>query len=165
MSMYGPTAEPPADPRELERDLRLEALLDEMVASAREVPLPADFSARVLLDRPFAPWEVRQARHWKVPALAGGGLLAASLGAFATPLWSLGPVSSVTLWANLMVATILRPVLAAVSATPLLAEAMGRVRAAAPGSSIALLAGLVVLGLVPLVYPHVVAERASGTRS
>ena len=45
-------------PGDLERDRRLEVLLDELVTIPRGEELPADFAARVVDRRPFAPWEV-----------------------------------------------------------------------------------------------------------
>ena len=48
---------------EIERDRRLELLLDECVASS---PAPgAELTAAILAARPFAPWEVRKARAWR----------------------------------------------------------------------------------------------------
>ena len=82
----------PLSPLERERDRRLETILDEMVASAVPGPdLPPDFTARVMAARPFAAWELRRARAWRVPALAAGGLLASTWlpsmidGSFTTP--------------------------------------------------------------------------------
>ena len=66
-------------------------LLDELVTIPRGDELPADFAARVLARRPFAPWEVSRASYWRLPAGIGLGLLAGSLGLALTPLWSLGP--------------------------------------------------------------------------
>ena len=83
-------------PEERERDRRLELLLDECVASS---PAPGpELTAAILAARPFAPWEVRKARAWRVPALAASGLLAASLAVFLAPLWSLGPSAAMDLW-------------------------------------------------------------------
>ncbi len=111
-------------PEELERDRRLELLLDECVGGA---PTPgAELTAAILAARPFAPWEVRRARAWRGPALAGVGLLAASLGVFLAPLWSLGPLAATDLWARVIVASASGAVAAALAAAPTLADAAGR---------------------------------------
>src|SRR5205809_765718 len=76
----------------LELDHRLEVALDELLAVRSEpaVPaLPADFTARVLSARPFAPWEVRRGRSWRFPVLAGASLVAASGTLFVAPVWRL----------------------------------------------------------------------------
>ncbi len=89
-------------PGDLERDRRLEVLLDELVTIPRGEELPADFAARVLARRPFAPWEVSRVSYWRLPAGIGLGLLAGSLGLALTPLWSLGPGTALTVWAELV---------------------------------------------------------------
>lgn len=120
---------------DLERDQRLEVLLDELVAMPRGEGLPADFAARVVAARPFAPWEVSRSSHWKVPAGIGLGLLAGSLGLALSPLWSLGPSTALTVWSELIGVALGRPVATLVSAFPLLSEGAGRAAAAvAPGT-------------------------------
>jgi hypothetical protein len=116
---------------EIERDRRLELLLDECVA-ASPVPGP-EFTAAVLAARPFAPWEVRKARAWRIPAAAALGLLAASLGVFLAPLWSLGPATAVDLWVRVLAAASSGALGAALSAAPALADATGRALAASEG--------------------------------
>ena len=113
-------------PGDLERDRRLEVLLDELVTVPSGDGLPADFAKRVLDRRPFAPWEVSRASHWRLPAGVGLGLLAGSLGLALTPLWSLGPGTAVTVWAELLAVAFGRPAATFVTALPLLTEATGR---------------------------------------
>lgn len=129
------TTESPIPAGDLERDRRLEVLLDELVAKPRAEELPADFAARVVAARPFAPWEVSRSSHWKVPAGIGLGLLAGSLGLALSPLWSLGPSTALTVWSELIAVALGRPVATLVSAFPLLSEGAGRAAAAvAPGA-------------------------------
>ncbi len=129
-------------PGDLERDLRLEVLLDEMVTIPRGEELPVDFAARVLARRPFAPWEVSRVSYWRLPAGIGLGLLAGSLGLALTPLWSLGPGTALTVWAELVAVAFGRPAATLVTALPLLAEGTGRAaRAVSPGA-LALLGAL-----------------------
>lgn len=109
---------------ELERDRRIELLLDECVASS---PAPGtDLTAAILAARPFAPWEVRRARAWRVPALAASGLLAASLAVFVAPLWSLGPGAAADLWARVIAVSATGALGTALAAAPALAAATGR---------------------------------------
>jgi hypothetical protein len=129
-------------PEEIERDHRFEVLLDECVASS---PTPgAELTSRILAARPFAPWEVRKARAWRVPALAAAGLLAASLAVFLAPLWSLGPVAAMDLWVRVIAASASGAAAAAFAAAPTLADATGSVLAGAPGVKPAL-GGLLLL--------------------
>ncbi|HQQ78641.1 MAG TPA: hypothetical protein PLB01_14895, partial [Thermoanaerobaculia bacterium] len=105
-------------PEEMERDRRIELLVDECVRSS---PAPGpEFTAAILAARPFAPWEVRKARAWRVPALAASGLLAASLAVFLAPLWSLGPAAAMELWARVVVASASGALGAALAAAPAL---------------------------------------------
>lgn len=123
-------------PREgdLDRDRKLEVLLDEMVATSG-YELPADFSARVVAARPFAPWEVARSPYWRLPAGIGLGLLAGSLGLGLTPLWSLGPATAVTVWSELLAVALGRPLASLVTALPLLADGAGRAaREVSPGT-------------------------------
>lgn len=129
-------------PEERERDRRLELLLDECVASS---PAPGpELTAAILAARPFAPWEVRKARAWRVPALAASGLLAASLAVFLAPLWSLGPVAAMDLWVRVIAASASGALGAALAAAPVLADATGRALAGAEGLKPAL-GGLLLL--------------------
>ena len=122
-------------PGDLERDRKLEVLLDELVTIPYGEELPANFAARVLERRPFAPWEVSRASYWSLPAGIGLGLLGGSLGLALTPLWSLGPSTAVTVWAELVAVAFGRPAATLVTALPLLAEGTGRAaQAVAPGA-------------------------------
>jgi hypothetical protein len=128
-------------PMEIERDRRIELLLDECVASS---PAPgAELTAAILAARPFAPWEVRRARAWRVPALAASGLLAASLAVFVAPLWSLGPVAAMDLWVRVVAAASSGALGAALAAGPAVLEATGRAMAGSDGLRPAL-AGLLL---------------------
>jgi len=129
-------------PEERELDRRLELLLDECVGSS-PVPGP-ELTAAILAARPFAPWEVRKARSWRVPALAAAGLLAASLAVFLAPLWSLGPVAAIDLWARVIAVTAPGALGAALAAAPALADATGRALAGSGGLRPAL-GGLLLL--------------------
>jgi hypothetical protein len=129
-------------PGDLERDRQLEVLLDELVTIPRGEELPADFAARVLDRRPFAPWEVSRASHWRLPAGIGLGLLAGSLGLALTPLWSLGPSTALTVWAELVAVAFGRPAATLVTALPLLAEGTGRAAQAVSPGAIALLGAM-----------------------
>ncbi|MEO8053722.1 MAG: hypothetical protein ABI768_01115 [Acidobacteriota bacterium] len=131
-------------PEEMERDRRLELLLDECVASS-QAPGP-ELTAAILAARPFAPWEVRKARAWRVPALAASGLLAASLAVFLAPLWSLGPLAAMDLWVRVIAASASGALGAALAAAPALADATGRALAGADGLEPALGGLLLVSG-------------------
>jgi hypothetical protein len=138
MTTNATTPDPAPERGDLERDRKLEVLLDELVAvPAKE--LPADFSARVVAARPFAPWEVARGPFWKIPAGVGLGLLAGSLGLGLTPLWSLGPATAVTVWSELLAVALGRPLATLVTALPLVADGAGRAaRAVSPGTVVAL---------------------------
>lgn len=123
----------PLSPPEAELDGRLETLLNEGVSSRMAtLPLPADFTARVMAARPFAPWEVRKSRAWRVPAAVGGGLVLASAGLVLSPLLSLGPETAAVAWAHVLLAASLRPLSSGVAALPLLAEAAEKVCSGIP---------------------------------
>jgi hypothetical protein len=126
-------------PGDLERDRRLEVLLDELVTIPNGEELPADFVARVLDRRPFAPWEVSRVSHWRLPVGIGLGLLAGSLGLALTPLWSLGPGTAFTVWAELVAVAFGRPAATLVTALPLLVEGTGRAAQAVSPGALALL--------------------------
>ena len=129
-------------PEEIEWDRRFEVLLDECVATS---PTPGpELTARILAARPFAPWEVRRARAWRLPALAALGLLAASLAVFLAPLWSLGPATAAERWVRVLVAGASGAAASVLYAAPALAEAAGSVLAGSPGLRPAL-GGLLLL--------------------
>ena len=129
-------------PEERERDRRLELLLDECVGSS-PVPGP-ELTAAILAARPFAPWEVRKARSWRVPALAASGLLTASLAVFLAPLWSLGPIAAIDLWTRVIAVSAPGALGAALAAAPALVDAAGRALAGSDGLRPAL-GGLLLL--------------------
>jgi hypothetical protein len=145
MTTKTPLTDDPPTPIELERDRKMEVLLDELVAGSDGNGLPADFSARVLASRPFAPWEVARGAHWRVPLLVGAGFLAGSLGLALTPLWSLGPGTAVTVWAELLAVALGRPLATLVTALPLLADGTGRVAGEVPAGAVAALGGAALL--------------------
>ena len=82
----------------------MELILDECVMTSPAPPFEAELTARVMAARPFAAWEVRRARAWRIPALAAASLLAASLAIFLAPLWTLGPGTALETWARVMAA-------------------------------------------------------------
>jgi len=142
-------------PEERERDRRLELLLDECVVSS---PAPGpELTAAILAARPFAPWEVRKARAWRVPALAASALLAASLAVFLAPLGSLGPAAAMDLWVRVIAASTSGALGAALAAAPALADATGRALAGSSGLRPAL-GGLLLLsgGTLALVARRLV---------
>jgi hypothetical protein len=142
-------------PEEVERDHRLELLLDECVGTS---PAPGpELTAAILAARPFAPWEVRRARAWRVPACAAAGLLAASLAVFLAPLWSLGPVAAMELWVRVIAASA-SGALGAAAAAPALAQAVGRALSGA-GSLGPALGGLLLLSGGSLAL---IARRLAG---
>ncbi len=139
-----PTFEPSPSPEDLQRDEKLEVILDEMV---KLCPVLDDsFTLRVVHARPFAPWEVRRASAWKVPAAAGGGLLAASLAIFLAPLWHLGPGTALGVWGRVLAATFSGTISAVLSAAPSAMEALARVFGQSPDVRNAALAGLALAG-------------------
>ena len=145
------------DPEEVERDRRLELLLDECVGSS---PVPGhELTAAILAARPFAPWEVRRARSWRMPALAASGLLAASLAVFLAPLWSLGPVAGMDLWVRVIAASASGALGAALAAAPALADATGRALAGAGGLRPALGGLLLVSGGTLALVARRLAKR------
>lgn len=128
-------------PEEIERDRQLELLLDECVGSS---PAPGpELTARILAARPFAPWEVRRARAWRVPAFAALGLLAASVAVFLAPVWSLGPATALELWIRVLAASA-SGAAASLAAAPALANAAGPPLSGTPGV-IPALSGLLLL--------------------
>lgn len=123
--------------RELER--KLELLLDEMVVVSPAPP--PDFAARAAARRPFASWEVRHPSAWKVPALAGAGLLSASAAVFVAPVGQLAPATALSVWGHLVTAALSSSASAAFSAAPALAAAGEALR-----GSVTSALGLLVLG-------------------
>ncbi len=124
---------------EMELERKLELLLDEMVAFSPT--LPSDFAERAAARRPFAAWEVRHSSTWKVPALAGAGLLSASAAVFVAPVGQLAPATAFTVWGHLVTAALSSSVSAAFSAAPALVAAGEALRGSATPAL-----GLVVLG-------------------
>ncbi len=134
---FGLPTEDRPDPAELVRDRKLETLLDEMVSSSPS--LPHGFAARVVLDRPFAPWEVRRASSWKAPAAVLAGLFMSSAAIFLAPLGDLGPAAALAVWGSVVTAAFAHPVGAILSAGPALASAVEAVRQdVSPASALAL---------------------------
>jgi hypothetical protein len=131
---------------EVERDRRLELILDECVRSYSAAPWEADMAARVMACRPFAPWEVRRARAWKAPALAAVGLLAASLGLFVAPLWTLGPGTALEVWVRVMAAGTAGGVPTLLASAPVLADALGSALSGTPGTRGAFAGALLASG-------------------
>lgn len=138
----------------LELDRRTETLLDELVALTSTPELPADFPARIMAARPFAPWEVRRFSSWRVPFAVGGALVAGSAGLFLAPLWRLGPGTALAFWGKLGAAALASPISSIAAAAPLLAEGFSRMPAglSAPslllfGAGTLLAAGALVFGL------------------
>jgi len=136
---------PPPSPEELERDRRMELILDECVNSCPAPRFAVELTARVMAARPFAAWEVRRAGAWRIPALAAAALLAASLALFFAPLWSLGPGTAFETWARVMAAGTAGGLPALFGATPALARALAAV-ASAPGTRPALAGALLASG-------------------
>ena len=150
-------------PERLPTDEELETLLDELVRKARKdgpSGLPPGFAERVVEKRPFAPWEVRQPRHWKAPALVLALLVGCSAAVGMTPLFRLGPSTALSVWSHLLAASILRPVLAAVEVVPLLASGLSKALRVIPAETTAALAALALVGLVALALPALRRRRA-----
>ncbi|MDL2719009.1 MAG: hypothetical protein PT977_14775 [Acidobacteriota bacterium] len=111
--------------------------------------------------RPFAPWEVRRAQAWRAPALAAGGLLAASLAVFLAPLWSLGPQTALEMWARVMAAGTTAGLPALFAAIPTLADSLGAVLSGTPGTRAALAAGLLASGAMLAALARRLSRRPS----
>jgi hypothetical protein len=146
---------------ELEGDRRLELILDECVIASPEPFWETGLTARVMAARPFAPWEVRQARAWRAPALAAGGLLAASLAVFLAPLWSLGPQTALEMWARVMAAGTTAGLPALLTAIPTLADALGAVLSGTPGTRPALAGALLASGATFAALARRLSRRPS----
>jgi hypothetical protein len=150
----------PPSPEELERDRRMELVLDECVMASPAAP-EAEFTARVMAARPFAAWEVRRAEAWRIPALAAAALLAASLAIFLAPLWSLGPGTAFETWARVMAAGTAGGLPALLAAVPALASAVAAALASAPGTRPALAGALLASGGAFALLARRLAQRPS----
>lgn len=160
------SATPPSDigplsKEDLELDRRLELILDECVTASGAPAWEALLTARVMEARPFAPWEVRRARAWRTPALAAGGLLAASLAVFLAPLWSLGPETALEMWARVMAAGTTAGLPAFLAAIPRLADAVGAVLSGAPDTRPVLAGALLASGAAFLALARRLSRRPS----
>lgn len=151
----------PPSKEELEADRRLELILDECVMASPAPDWEAGLAARVMSARPFAPWEVRQVRSWRAPALASGGLLAASLAVFLAPLWSLGPGTALEMWARVMAAGTTAGLPALLAAIPTLADALGSVLSGTPGTRPALAGALLASGAMLATLARRLSRRPS----
>ena len=136
----------PPSKEELDRDRRFELILDECVMGSPAPVWGAGLTALVMAEIPFAPWEVRRARAWRAPALAAAGLLAASLAVFLAPLWSLGPQTSLEMWARVMAAGTTAGLPALLAAMPAIGDALGAVLSGTPGTRLALAGALLASG-------------------
>src|ERR1019366_149503 len=125
--------DPPPTPEELERDRRMELILDECVMASPAPRFEGELTARVMAARPFAAWEVRRMRAWRIPAVAAAALLAASLAIFLAPLWSLGPGTAFETWARVMAAGTVGGLPALLSAGPPLSGGPPAGAASGPG--------------------------------
>ena len=160
------SATPPSDVRplskeDLELDRRLELILDECVTASETPEWEARLTARVMAARPFAAWEVRRARAWRTPALAAGGLLAASLAVFLAPLWSLGPQTALETWARVMAAGTTAGLPAFLAAIPRLADAVGAVLSGATDTRPALAGALLASGAAFAALARRLSRRPS----
>ncbi len=151
-------SETPQSAADVEKDRRLEVLLDEMVASSPALPL--GFTRRVTAARSFAPWEVRRPAAWKIPALAAGGLLAASLAVFLAPLATLAPGTAVEVWGQVVLAALSSPVSAALSARTALVAAAEVLRGAVvPAVAFAVLGAGLAFGAATAAALRLPARR------
>ncbi|MFI5119480.1 MAG: hypothetical protein ACHQM4_03660 [Thermoanaerobaculia bacterium] len=151
----------PPSPQDLERDRRMELILDECVMASPALPFEAELTARVMAARPFAAWEVRRAGAWRAPALAAALLLAASLAIFLAPLWSLGPGTALETWARVMAAGTAGGLPALFAAVPALASALSAALAGAPGTRPALAGALLASGGAFALLARRLARRPS----
>lgn len=146
---------------ELEWDRRMELILDECVTASPAAPFEAELTARVMAARPFAAWEVRRARAWRIPALGAAALLAASLAIFLAPLWSLGPGTAFETWARVIAAGTAGGLPALLGAVPALASALAAALAGAPGTRPALAGALLASGGAFALLARRLAQRPS----
>lgn len=152
---------PPPSREELELDRRMELILDECVMASPAAPFEAELTARVMAARPFAAWEVRRARAWRIPAFGAAALLAASLAIFLAPLWSLGPGTALETWARVMSAGTAGTLPALLAAVPALASALAAALASSPGTRPALGGALLVSGGTLALLARRLARRPS----
>lgn len=143
-------------------DEEVELLLEQSV-EGDETALPEGFAARVHGACPFAPWEARQRRHWKVPALVLGLLSGSAFALGMAPLLRLGPETAIRVWAQLLAVSMIRPAVAALEAAPLAARAASKAVSASPGSLPLLVTGAALaLGLLGLSLLPVFRRRRAG---
>ena len=128
--------------------------------------LPEGFADRLRGECPFAPWEARHRRHWKVPALVLGLLSGSAFVLGLAPLLRLGPETALRVWAQLLAVSMIRPAFAAVEAAPLAASAASKALASsgtlpflATGSALGL--GFIALALVPVLRRRRAADAAA----
>ena len=152
---------PPPTPEELERDRRMELILDECVMASPAPRFEGELTARIMAARPFAAWEVRRAGAWRIPAVAAAALLAASLAIFLAPLWSLGPGTAFETWARVMAAGTAGGLPALLAAVPALASALAAALARAPGTRPALAGALLASGGAFALLARRLAQRPS----
>ncbi len=152
---------PLPSPEEQERDRRMELILDECVMASPAARFEADLTARVMAARPFAAWEVRRARAWRVPAVGAAALLAASLAIFLAPLWTLGPGTAFETWVRVMAAGTAGGLPAFLAAGPALASALAATLASAPGTRPALAGALLASGGAFALLARRLAQRPS----
>lgn len=148
-----------------ELDRKLEGLLDESVRT-HDGPggLSEGFASKVAAARPFAPWEVRHGRPWRVPLGVGGLLLAGSFGIGLAPLWTLGPATALETWTDLVLAGSVRPVATLIEALPLLGRGLSRLASAAPPAWTWLLLLAGAAGAATLVRGRAAAAPGRGIR-
>jgi hypothetical protein len=146
-------------------DEEIELLLEQRL-EGEELALPVGFADRVRGACPFAPWEARQRRHWKVPAFVLGLLSGSAFVLGLAPLLRLGPESAMRVWAQLIAVSVIRPAFVAVETAPLAAKAASRALAS-PGTlpllavSAALGLGLLGLALVPVLRRRRAGDAAA----
>jgi hypothetical protein len=151
----------PPSPEELERDRRMELILDECVMASPAHDFEAELTARVMGARPFAAWEVRRAGAWRIPAFSAAALLSASLAIFLAPLWSLGPGTALETWARVMAAGTAGGLPGLLAAVPALASALAAAFGSAPGTRPALAGALLASGGAFALLARRLARRPS----
>ena len=139
-------------------DEEIEFLLDQR-DPGDDPALPEGFADRVRGGCPFAPWEARQRRFWKVPALVLGLLSASAFALGMAPLLRLGPGTALGVWGHLLAVSLVRPAVVAIEAAPLAAKAASKA-AAAPGTLVFLAAGAALgLGLLAAALAPALRRR------
>jgi hypothetical protein len=155
-------------PADEEADHQLEVLIDQLLTSSMADvelhDLPPDFTYRILSSRTFAPWEVRQPRFWRLPALSIGALLAGMLGFALAPLWSLGPTTALALWARVLAVVVGRPVASLFVSGPLVVDALSRASTVLPGGAAWVLGGatIVAAGILAIGLKRNEREERTG---